>query len=72
MLFIKHSHAGQEGVAERRARSDTASWSKRHPEMHGIHMKAMENGCTSASSAIDIAEWFELPKKCKWSMILGI
>jgi hypothetical protein len=40
-------------------------WSKRHPEMHEIHTKAMENSRKSACSAIDITEWFELLKKCK-------
>jgi hypothetical protein len=40
-------------------------WSKRHPEMHEIHTKAMENSRKSACSAIDIVEWFELLKKCK-------
>jgi hypothetical protein len=40
-------------------------WSKRHPEMHEIHTKAMENSRKSACSAIDIVEWFELLKKCQ-------
>jgi hypothetical protein len=40
-------------------------WSKRYPEMHEIHTKAMENSRKSACSAIDISEWFEILKKCK-------
>jgi pyruvate-formate lyase-activating enzyme len=31
--------------------------SKRHPEMHEIHIKAMENSRKSACSVIDIVKW---------------
>jgi hypothetical protein len=33
--------------------------------MPEIHSKVIENSRRSACSTIDIAEWFELPKKCE-------